>query len=131
MRPWVFPIALQPGTSREPVFQQIAGAIRADIRRGRLRPGDALPGSRTLAGTLGVHRNTVLAAYRELEAEGWTVAEQRTTRIARDLPQAPAGPQAGGTGRTGYDLPAPGPRRSLREPGLLQLRRKEVPACSS
>src|SRR5512133_1304044 len=119
MRPWTFPVALQTGPSREPVFQQIAQAIRADIRRGRLRPGDPLPGSRTLADTLGVHRNTVLAAYRELEAEGWTVAEQRTTRIARDLPQAPAGPRADATGRAGYDLPAPRPRRSLREPGLL------------
>ena len=32
--------------------------------RGRLRAGDALPGSRTLATSLGVHRNTVLAANR-------------------------------------------------------------------
>jgi len=119
MRPWVFPIALQPGTSREPVFQQIAQAIRADIRRGRLRPGDPLPGSRTLAQALGVHRNTVLTAYQELEAEGWTVAEQRTTRVARDLPQRPTGPRAGATGRPGYDLAAPAPHRSLREPGLM------------
>ncbi|WP_243304825.1 PLP-dependent aminotransferase family protein [Geothrix oryzisoli] len=119
MRPWVFPIALQPGTSREPVFQQIAQAIRGDIRRGRLRPGDPLPGSRSLAMTLEVHRNTVLAAYRELEAEGWTVAEQRTTRVARDLPQAPAAPRVDSMGRPGYDLAGPGPRRSLREVGLL------------
>lgn len=128
MRPWVFPVALQSGTSREPVFQQIAQAIRGDIRRGRLRPGDPLPGSRTLADTLGVHRNTVLAAYRELEAEGWTVAEQRTTRVALDLPQASAGTRidrgggrAGTEGRPGYDLQAPAPRRSLREPGLLSF----------
>ncbi|WP_243384161.1 PLP-dependent aminotransferase family protein [Geothrix alkalitolerans] len=124
MRPWTFPIVLQPGTSREPVFQQIAQAIRGDIRRGRLRPGDALPGSRTLARTLAVHRNTVLAAYRELEAEGWTVAEARTTRVARDLPQAPAARHPGGggaEGRPGYDLAAPAPRRSLREPGLLSF----------
>ncbi|WP_275975840.1 PLP-dependent aminotransferase family protein [Geothrix terrae] len=123
MRPWVFPIALQPGTSREPVFQQIAQAIRGDIRRGRLRPGDALPGSRSLARTLAVHRNTVLAAYRELEAEGWTVAEARTTHVARDLPQdlsrASATQRAEATGRPGYDLAPPGPGRSLREPGIL------------
>ena len=123
MRPWTFPIALQPGTSREPVFQQIARAIRADIRRGRLRPGDALPGSRSLAQTLAVHRNTVLAAYRELEAEGWTVAGQRTTRVALDLPQAPTdrNPARGAEGRPGYDLAAPAPRRNLREPGLLSF----------
>src|SRR5512133_3203483 len=119
MRPWTFPIALQPGTSREPVFQQIAQAIRGDIRRGRLRPGDALPGSRSLAMTLEGHRNTVLAAYRELEAEGWTATERRTTCVARDLPQAPAVRQMAATGRPGYDLALPGPARSLRERGLL------------
>src|SRR4051794_33583328 len=56
-----------------PLFLAIARSLTDDIRRGRLRPGDALPGSRTLAGSLGVHRNTVLAAYRELESEGWLV----------------------------------------------------------
>ncbi len=119
MRPWTFPIALQAGTAREPVFQQIAQAIRGDIRRGRLRPGDALPGSRSLAGTLAVHRNTVLAAYRELEAEGWTVVEHRTTRVAWDLPKAPATRGPGGARAPGYDLPTPGAPPSLRETGLL------------
>jgi GntR family transcriptional regulator/MocR family aminotransferase len=118
MRPWTFPIALQPGTSREPVFQQIAQAIRGDIRRGRLRPGDALPGSRSLAHTLAVHRNTVLAAYRELEAEGWTVAEARTTRVARDLPEAPPGPARVDRG-PGYALETPPP--GLARPNLRVL----------
>jgi len=107
MRPWTFPVALQtePGSPREPVFQQIAQAIRGDIRRGRLRPGDPLPGSRTLAQTLGVHRNTVLAAYRELEAEGWTDTGRRTTRVAGDLPEAPAMRARTGAG-PGYALEA-------------------------
>lgn len=121
MRPWTFPVALQAGTAREPVFQQIAQAIRGDIRRGRLRPGDALPGSRSLAQTLAVHRNTVLAAYRELEAEGWTVAERRTTRVAGDLPKSPPARGPGGTGTPGYDLPALPPPSGLRETGLLSF----------
>ncbi len=108
MRPWTFPVALRAGTTREPVFQQIAHAIRGDIRRGRLRPGDALPGSRSLAETLAVHRNTVLAAYRELEAEGWIVSERRTTRVAPGLPEVPTGRARTGAG-PGYDLAAPGP----------------------
>src|ERR1700690_4002276 len=106
MRPWTFPVALRGGPDsgpRNPVFQQIAQAICGDIRRGRLRPGDALPGSRSLAQTLGVHRNTVLAAYRELEAEGWTTAGQRTTRVAADLPEAPARRARQDQG-PGYDL---------------------------
>jgi len=54
-----------------PPFLQIARALANDIQRGRLRPGDRLPGSRRLADTLHVHRNTVLAAQAELVAEGW------------------------------------------------------------
>jgi GntR family transcriptional regulator / MocR family aminotransferase len=128
MRPWTFPVALQAGPdspSRNPAYQQIAQAIRGDIRRGRLRPGDALPGSRSLAQTLGVHRNTVLAAYRELEAEGWTSSGQRSTRVASDLPEAPARRPRSDHG-AGYDLApphAPGPWASLRQgpPETLSL----------
>src|SRR5882724_7086953 len=54
-----------------PPFLQIARSLAADIQRGRLRPGDRLPGSRRLAESLQVHRNTVLAAVAELAAEGW------------------------------------------------------------
>jgi GntR family transcriptional regulator/MocR family aminotransferase len=50
---------------------QIARSLTGDIQRGRLRPGDRLPGSRRLAQSLHVHRNTVLAALAELTAEGW------------------------------------------------------------
>jgi len=70
MARWEHPIAIDP-TAALPVFLQIARAIAEDVRRGRLRAGEKLPGSRTLAGAVGVHRNTVLAAYRELAAEGW------------------------------------------------------------
>lgn len=56
-----------------PLFQQIASAITTDIRRGRLRPGEALPGTRSLARALGVQRMTVVAAFDELVAEGWIV----------------------------------------------------------
>jgi len=126
MRPWTFPVALQAPSEagvQNPLFQQIAQAIRGDIRRGRLKPGDALPGSRSLAQTLGVHRNTVLAAYRELEAEGWTTSAQRTTRVAADLPEAPVRKARREQG-PGFDLELPGPtpaRPRLRDtpPDLL------------
>jgi len=58
-------------TAALPPFLQIARSLAADIQRGRLRPGDRLPGSRRLAASLHVHRNTVLAALAELMAEGW------------------------------------------------------------
>ena len=57
-----------------PPFLQIARALAGDIQRGRLRPGDRVPGSRQLAESLRVHRNTVIAALAELMAEGWVEA---------------------------------------------------------
>ena len=68
------------------LFTQLAGALADAIRSGRLGPGDPLPGSRTLALTLGVHRNTAVAAYRELEAQGWIEVSGQTTRVAVRLP---------------------------------------------
>ncbi|MDR3671217.1 MAG: PLP-dependent aminotransferase family protein [Holophaga sp.] len=118
-----FPIALD-GAAREPLFLQVVRAITADIRRGRLKPGDVLPGSRTLAQTLGIHRNTVLAAYRELEAEGWIEAGARTTRVAWDLPTAPQARRPSDLGGLGFDLPEPpdlGHPFRLPGPGLLDL----------
>src|SRR5579864_9548742 len=69
-----------------PPFLQIARSLAADIQRGRLRPGDRLPGSRRLAERLEVHRNTVLAALSELTAEGWIeTAPGRGTFVTRDI----------------------------------------------
>src|SRR5580704_3995433 len=69
-----------------PPFLQIARSLSADIQRGRLRPGDRLPGSRRLASSLRVHRNTVLAALAELIAEGWIeTAPGRGTFVARAI----------------------------------------------
>src|SRR5262245_6730117 len=77
--------------ARQPTFLRIARAIADDIRRGRLRPATRLPGSRELAGSLGVHRNTVIAAYRELLAEGFLESQHgRGTFVAAAFPERPA-----------------------------------------
>lgn len=57
--------------SSVPVYLQISQAMIAGIRQGRLRKGLRLPGSRELAGLLHVNRMTVVAAYQELDAQGW------------------------------------------------------------
>jgi len=70
------------------LFQQISRAIAAEIRRGRLRAGVRLPGTRTLARTLLVNRNTVLAAYEELTGEGWIESSRASgTFVSRSLPE--------------------------------------------
>jgi len=79
-----------PEDAAHPMFLRIARAISRDIRRGRLARGARLPGSRELARSLDVHRNTVLAAYRELLAEGWIEPHHgRGTYVSSQLPETP------------------------------------------
>jgi GntR family transcriptional regulator / MocR family aminotransferase len=86
MRGWDFPVPLDPNATA-PMFLQIARAVVQDILRGRLRPGALVPSTRELARALGVHRNTVIAAYEELTAEGWITTENgRGTFVSRRLP---------------------------------------------
>ena len=78
-----------------PLFLAIAGAITREVMRGRLKPGARLPGTRALARELGVHRNTVDAAYQELTTQGWLHARPaRGTFVAEDLPEGMAEPVA-------------------------------------
>ena len=53
-----------------PVYLQIVEQVKAAAASGALRPGDSLPGIRSLAEELRVNRNTVAKAYTELESEG-------------------------------------------------------------
>ncbi len=112
---WDLRLQIDDG-SRGPLYGRIARAVAADIARGRLAPGERLPGTRRLAGSLGVHRNTVLAAFRELEAEGWVEAREGSgTYVALDMPTrapvpfgSPSPPAA-----TGFDVELPPPPRLL------------------
>lgn len=55
-----------------PVYLQIAHQMINAIQRGVLLAGIQLPGTRSLAEELGYHRKTIIAAYDELDAQGWT-----------------------------------------------------------
>jgi len=86
MARWEFTLTIDR-RQKSPLFVQIARAIADDISRGRLRAGDVLPGTRTLARTLGVQRQTVVAAFNELYAEGWIVSHPaRGTFVSPDFP---------------------------------------------
>ncbi|MFS0867437.1 aminotransferase class I/II-fold pyridoxal phosphate-dependent enzyme [Microbacterium sp. 179-B 1A2 NHS] len=62
----------------------IADSIRSLIDRGDLSPGAALPPVRALADVLGVNRNTVVAAYRQLgQAGAVETAGRAGTRVTR------------------------------------------------
>ena len=55
-----------------PIFVQLYTQLREHILTGVLRPESRLPSSRMLAADLGISRNTVEAAYQQLQAEGFT-----------------------------------------------------------
>ncbi|MDN3494324.1 aminotransferase class I/II-fold pyridoxal phosphate-dependent enzyme [Planococcus sp. APC 4015] len=68
---------------------EIADSLRAMLERGMLRAGDALPPVRSLAEDLGVNRNTVVAAYRQLTQTGVIVTSGRGgTHVADRSPVA-------------------------------------------
>lgn len=114
MRPLDFPLSLDTAVET-PIFVQISQALSADIARGRLKPGDALPGTRSLAEGLGVHRSTVVAAYAELLAQGWVATKPGgATYVAaaspdpkprRFAPKSGARPSLAST--PGYSVAAP------------------------
>jgi GntR family transcriptional regulator/MocR family aminotransferase len=94
-----------------PVYVRLARGITSEILRGRLPRGTRLPGSRPLARQLRLHRNTVLAAYRELIAEGWITCERaRGTFVSLALPAAVTNASRAVYDRVGYPLH----RESLR-----------------
>lgn len=83
--PVELPITLtRSGDASLPV--QLAAALRDAIDGGTLRPGEALPPTRSLAERLAVARGVVVAAYEQLGAEGYLLAGQgRGTVVHPDL----------------------------------------------
>lgn len=70
-------LCLDPAASR-PLYQQLYDSLARQIRDGRLRCGDRLPGKRSLAGQLAVAVNTVDTAYQMLVAEGYLEARPKS-----------------------------------------------------
>jgi len=59
-----------------PLYLQVKRRIEYLISSGHLKKGERLPTERELASCLGVSRNTVSLAYRQLEAEGLITSRQ-------------------------------------------------------
>lgn len=71
---------------KEPKYLAIANILEADIRDGRLKPGEPLPTHRDLADTLGLTVGTVTRAYAEAERRGLVRGETgRGTFVAREV----------------------------------------------
>ena len=108
----------------EPLSGQISGQLRAAIASGRLRAGERLPASRSLAASLGVSRTVITAAYAQLYAEGWLDGRHGSgTFVADGVPDhtvaagpVPAG-HAAAAPRPG-DAAAPPPSRFSETPSV-------------
>jgi len=57
-------------SSGVPIYLQLIEQVKHAVGTGALRPGDQLPGIRSLAEELVINPNTVAKAYRELEHAG-------------------------------------------------------------
>lgn len=85
-------LALTVPDGPAPLRHRVADAVVAELRAGRLRPGDALPSTRVLAVALGVSRGPVVAAYDELAAAGFVVSRAGSGAVvAPEADRAAAG----------------------------------------
>jgi DNA-binding transcriptional regulator YhcF (GntR family) len=76
-----------------PKYAQIVAQVKAHVAAGRLRAGMALPSVRQLAGDLGINVNTVLAAYRALEAEQVILLRHGSRAVVHPRLNHPSEPQ--------------------------------------
>src|SRR5687768_11773141 len=112
-------IAIDKSTNAA-VYLQITNSFIHHIRQGRLRKGLKLPGSRELAALLGVNRMTAVAAYQELEAQGWIeMLPKKGTFVKAELPLLSPRKLAGET----FHLP--------EQAGFSYDKKKIIPVVSS
>jgi GntR family transcriptional regulator / MocR family aminotransferase len=111
------PLSLDRSRKR-PLQRQLKDQLKAMIQQGHLRPQDRLPSTRALAEELHVSRNTVVAAYEELQGEGYVEAQERSAYVIG---------QAAGAFPPGERIPHLEARR-LQSPRLLMAPQPFRPA---
>ncbi|ALN87285.1 PLP-dependent aminotransferase family protein [Lysobacter capsici] len=82
-----------PLDGRGPLHGQLVRSLKEAVLAGRLPAGMRFPPTRLLAQQLGVSRNTVLAAYEQLRAEGFMQARVGSGSYVA-LPGAPVQPRS-------------------------------------
>lgn len=115
--------------SPQPLNRQLYFAVRDAILEARLRPGARLPSSRALAHDLGVSRNTVMAAFEQLLAEGYIEGRVGAgSYVSGELPEDTLHARAALVARRRGGGTAPG--LSRRGAGLAALRDDTTLPCA-
>lgn len=74
--------------SKTPLFRQILEGLVDLIEAGTLKPGERLPATRALAGSLAVNRSTVYRAYQELWSQGYLESRPGSYSTVRKRPRS-------------------------------------------
>src|SRR5688572_19851478 len=83
-------MSLDPDDPRTP-SQQIAAALRAEIKTGKFAPGEKLPSQNDLVERFSVARETIKAALRKLQEERLIVTRQGSGTFVRANTERPVG----------------------------------------
>jgi len=106
--------------ARVPLQTQLYRALREAILQGRLRPGLRLPATRVFAHDLRVGRNTVVAVFEQLVAEGYLEARVGAGTVVATIPETLLQPrQAPARKSSTSDTP----RLSQRGTDMARIRR--------
>lgn len=75
------------------LVRHLHGRLREMILNRTLKPGTIFPSTRSLAADLSIGRNTVIAVYDQLVAEGYLQNRVNASPVVVDLPAGPTGQQ--------------------------------------
>src|SRR5215470_17592738 len=100
----------------KPLHRQLYDGYRDAIVDGRLRPGQRLPSTRTLASELGVSRMPVVLAFEQLVAEGYLQSRVGAGSYVSTTLRAPAA--------------APGPPGTATARGRRRIPRDTLPVSA-
>lgn len=119
-----------------PPGRQVERQVAVMVREGRLGPGRRLPSTRRLAARVGVHRNTVAAAYRRLADRGLIeLRHGARARVAggrlRPRESVDAPPDRGSFVRVAAEDPGSARLMAAELPGSLRTGAADVPAETS
>ncbi len=123
LQPGILSVLAVDRSSARPLYRQIYDGYRDAIVARRLRGGERIPSSRSLAAELGISRISVLNAFEQLLAEGYFESRVGSgTFVATSLPGAIAPPPR----LAAVTAPAdPGGRRAVSR-GAAALRQREA-----